>query len=105
MECLKGERGTLRPAVIFAEFIDLQLAQRVIKVSRIVSAATRFLVGIRGFLERFFPEIFCAVRDGPTCGVKLDANDITSVAQEGFLELSQSDLGIAFAKTLLHDHR
>ena len=53
---------TFRFAVVLAQFVNLQLAQRVVEVRRVIGAAPRLLVGRGRLLEPFLLEDLRALR-------------------------------------------
>src|SRR6202011_5782246 len=91
-------------AVLVPQLLDLELAQRVVEVRRVVGPAARLLVGGGRFLKTLLDEDLRSVLDGHALRVKLDTDDVPAIAKERLLKLSQADLRVAAAETLVHRH-
>ena len=56
VEFLKRIPRSVRPLVVFTQFVDLQLPRCVVEIRRIICAAPGLLVGVRGLLKSTFDE-------------------------------------------------
>src|SRR4029077_7859618 len=84
--------------------LDLELAERVVQISRVVGAAAGLLVAVGGLLEPALDEELRALLHGPALGVELDAHDVPAIAEQGLLELGEPDLRVPAPEALVDHH-
>src|SRR5712692_386344 len=86
-----GEGSTLFFAQIFAEFHDLQFAQRVVEIRRISGAAFGFDFRDFGRLKTFLDEKLPCLLQSKCSAVHLDAGNESRVAQKRVLQLAETN--------------
>src|SRR3954462_14786123 len=104
MKGLQAIVGAFYLLIIGAQLVDLKLSKRVIQICRIVGAASRLFIRVRGFLKCLLLEKLCALLDGPALSVQLDSDNVTRVAKEGLFELGQAHSWIAASETFFDHH-
>src|SRR5690349_11836038 len=86
------QTGALLLAVLVAQLLDLELAERVVQIGRVVGAAAGLLERVRRLLESLLDEHLRAVLDRHALCVELDADHVAAIAEERLLELGEADL-------------
>src|SRR5262249_35603868 len=104
VELLEGEVGAFGFAVVVAELEDLEFAEGVIEVGRVVGAAAGFLEGDFRLDVALLHEELLSLFHSPAGGVQLDSDDVTAIAQQGLAELSEPYAWVAVAVALVDDH-
>ena len=77
-------RSWLRLEILVAKLLNLKLAERVVKIGRVIGPSPRLLEGVRGLLKPLLDKQARPLLDRPTFRMELDSNDVSAVAQKGF---------------------
>src|SRR5688572_5887185 len=92
VESLQGEFAAFLLSPVLAQFENLQLADRVIKIARIVGAAECFLVGRFAFVVAILLEEFGRILERHALAMGLDRDAHAAEAQQCFNRLREAIL-------------
>src|SRR5262249_18740219 len=102
VELLEGRVFLLH--VLVAQLLNLELAERVVEVRRIVGAAPRLFKRVGRLLKSLLDKHFGAFLDAHALRVQLDADDVPAIPQERLLKLGQPNLQITAAEARVDHH-
>ena len=104
MKLLQGVRIALVVLVVGPQFVNFELANRVVEIGRIIDHAHRFRFGNGRCLKTSVFENSRALCDRHSLGVYSNADNDSAVAQQGVAELSETHFGIMISKPFLDHH-